>query len=106
MAEQFDISNIMLVYSGKIGCCCGCIGKYTYSKNGQKIDTLRGKQIADEDVSDRSVRIIAKRVLLHPEVQFAKDFGFAYVDDTDANRTRIVHFADRELARAKYEKQK
>ena len=107
MTEQFDISNILSVYSGRIGCCCGCIGKHTFSKHGQKIENLRREYpIEDEDVSDRSVKIIAKRVLLNPEVEFSDDFGHAYVDDTDANRTRIVYFVDRELAKEKYKKNK
>ena len=107
MAEQFDISNISKVYSGKIGCCCGCRGKHTHSKHGQKIHNLSSEYpIKDEDVSDRSVRIIAKRVLTHPEVQFADDFQYACAYDTDANRQRMVRFIDPKLAKAKYKKNK
>jgi hypothetical protein len=48
-----DLSNIRTVYSGKIGCMCGCKGKYS--------------RIAE---SPRSVKIIANKLIKNPNTQY------------------------------------
>ena len=30
-ARLIDLSKVRSVYSGKPGCCCGCLGKHTYA---------------------------------------------------------------------------
>jgi hypothetical protein len=78
-----DISNIAKVYSGRVGCMCGCRGKYSYNE-GVKHEDWQGK------VSVRSVKIMAKKVLSDPRAVFEK--SFAYVQDTERNTMKVVYF--------------
>ena len=56
---KFKFENVLSVYSGKKGCACGCNGKYSYSSHGQKESgESRGYSVDDNEVSDRSVKII------------------------------------------------
>ena len=80
--------NIFKVYSGKIGCMCGCNGKYSYTPDGA-VNQGPGYDVSDS-VSERSVKIIAKKVLSNPAVKFEENF--AYVEDRVANRIRVVYF--------------
>jgi len=60
-----DISNIVKTYSGKLGTCmCGCAGKYSYTADGAK-NYGPGYDVT-ESVNERSVKIIAKKVLTNP----------------------------------------
>jgi hypothetical protein len=52
--------NVYKVYSGMRGhCMCGCAGKYSYTERGAK-EHSPGYQ---PNVSERSVKIIANKVL-------------------------------------------
>ena len=33
---MLDITKIVKTYSGKRGCMCGCLGKYSYTQDGAK----------------------------------------------------------------------
>jgi hypothetical protein len=78
-----DISNIAKVYSGRVGCMCGCRGKYSYNEG-----------VAHEDwqgaVSVRSVKIMAKKVLTDARVIVEQ--GFAYVQDSEHGTIKVVYF--------------
>jgi hypothetical protein len=78
-----DISKVAKVYSGKIGCMCGCRGKYSYNEG-----------VAREDwqgaVSVRSVKIMAKKVLTDARVVVEQ--GFAYVQDSERGTIKVVYF--------------
>lgn len=78
-----DISNIEKVYSGRIGCMCGCRGKYSYNE-GSAHEDWQGK------VSVRSIKIMAKKVLSDPRVVVEQ--GFAYVQDTGRGTMKVVYF--------------
>lgn len=80
-----DISNIAKVYNGKIGCMCGCLGKYSYNENVSHEDW-------QGEVNVRSVKIIAKKVLTHPNVVFEDDY--AYVEDRVKNKNQVVYFKE------------
>jgi len=75
------VSNIEKVYSGRIGCMCGCLGKYSYNEG-----------VAREDwqgtVNVRSVKILAKKVLTHPNVKIEDNYAFV----EEAGRIRVVYF--------------
>lgn len=88
-----DISNVMKVYSGKSGhCCCGCAGKYSYNSQYRELGGKdRGYPLNDSDINDRSVKIIAGKVLGNPEAVYEHDF--AYVDT--GSRLLMVVFADK-----------
>lgn len=85
---MLDISKIVKVYNGRCGCMCGCNGKYSYTAKGA-VEHSPGYDVADA-VNERSVRIIAKKVLSNPNVQYEGDYAF--VEDRKANRMQMVVF--------------
>ena len=80
---KVDISNIAKVYNGKCGCMCGCNGKYSYNEGVAREDW-------QGDVSVRSVKIMAKKILTNPKVKFESDY--AYVEDRELNKMQVVYF--------------
>lgn len=86
------MQEVFKAYSGKLNrCCCGCSGKYSYTKAGQEYgSTDRGYPVSDDEVSDRSVKIITKKVLSNPNVVF--EGSMAYVEDKERNRLLFVMF--------------
>jgi hypothetical protein len=87
---MFDINNIVKVYNGKIGCMCGCKGKYSYTAKGA-VENSPGYDVTDS-VNERSVRIIANKVLSDPNVKFEGDYAF--VEDRDRNKMQMVVFKE------------
>lgn len=85
---MLDISKIVKTYSGRIGCMCGCQGKYNYTQDGA-INHGPGYDVKSS-ISERGVRIIAKKVLANPNVQY--EDNYAYVEDKKANRIQVVYF--------------
>lgn len=80
--------QIVKVYSGKDGACmCGCAGKWSYSAYGAK-EHSPGYNV-DDSVSERSVKMIAKKVLSNPNKEVDGDIVFA----VEGNRIRAVYFA-------------
>lgn len=79
------VNNIAKVYNGKIGCMCGCGGKYSYNEG-----------VAHEDwqgpVNVRSVKIIAKKVLANPNSQWTDKYVF--LEDKERNRIQVVYFKE------------
>ena len=53
--------NFYKTYSGKKGCMCGCLGKYSYTAEGAKTHNP-GYDVSDK-VSERSVKIISSKLL-------------------------------------------
>jgi hypothetical protein len=46
----------MSVYSGKIGCCCGCNGKHSYnSKHIDAASAYRGYKVEPNEVNDKQI---------------------------------------------------
>jgi hypothetical protein len=85
-----DISNIVKVYNGKIGCMCGCLGKYSYTQDGAE-NFGPGYNVADS-VNERSVRIIAKKVLNNPNANKDESSEYIFVEDRVANKIQVVYF--------------
>ena len=85
------MKTVFKVYSGKIGCMCGCLGKYSYTTTDREYGSAdRGSKVHDHEVSDRSVKIMTKKVLNDPDVVMLEDM--AYVEDRHTNRIRVVFF--------------
>jgi hypothetical protein len=82
---MLDTTKIAKVYSGKIGCMCGCKGKYSYNEGVARED-WQGK------VSVRGVKIMAKKVLSDPRVVVEQDF--AYVQDSQRGTIKVVYFKE------------
>jgi hypothetical protein len=62
-----------MVYSGKPGCMCGCRGKYSYASDYKKEGGKeRGYDVTDEDVSDRSVKLIVGKLMNNPNTKHQK----------------------------------
>ena len=87
---MLDISKIVKVYNGRIGCMCGCLGKYSYTADGAE-NHGPGYDVTDA-VNERSVRIMAKKILANPNVKFENEFAF--VEDRVANRMQMVVFKE------------
>jgi hypothetical protein len=87
---MMDISKIVKVYNGRIGCMCGCLGKYSYTAMGAEQHSP-GYDVTNA-VNERSVRIIARKVLNNPNVKFERNFAF--VEDRVANRMQMVVFKE------------
>ena len=85
-----DTSNIVKVYSGKIGCMCGCLGKYSYTADGAK--NFGPGYNVDDSVNERSVKIIAGKVLNNPAAEREGDYVF--VEDRARNRIQVVYFKE------------
>jgi len=88
---MLDINKIVKTYSGRIGCMCGCLGKYSYTADGAK-NYSPGYDVTDS-VNERSVKIIAKKVLSNPNVKFEGDYAF--VEDRDRNKIQMVVFKEK-----------
>ena len=80
---MLNADKVAKVYSGKIGCMCGCKGKYSYNEG-----------VAHEDwqgpVNVRTVRMFTKQVLAHPNVKF--EDGLAYFEE--GGRIKVVYFKE------------
>ena len=83
---MLDINKIAKVYSGRKGCMCGCNGKYSYTARGA-VENSPGYDVSDS-VNERSVKIIAKKVLSNPAVQYEEDYAFVETD----SRIQVVFF--------------
>lgn len=96
MQATIELSNVMQVYSGKVGCMCGCNGKYKIaSKHVALADADCGYGHGAEDVSDRSVSIIVNKI------QKMIEAGGCEVDECDQyvyveknGRCWAAYFAD------------
>jgi hypothetical protein len=85
-----DISNITRVYNGKIGCMCGCLGKYTVNPEyREQVGRERGYDVNDDEVSERTIKIIAKKVLTNPDVVYEGNYAFVR-----SNRMQVVYFTE------------
>jgi hypothetical protein len=87
---MLNVDKIVKVYNGKIGCMCGCLGKYSYTADGAT-NYGPGYNVQDS-VNERSVRIIAKKVLSNPNVEYEGEYAF--VEDRAANRIQVVYFKE------------
>jgi len=87
---MLDINKIVKTYNGKIGCMCGCLGKYSYTQDGAT-NFGPGYDVSDF-VNERSVRIMAKKILAHPNVQ--REGNIAYVEDRVGNRMQAIYFKE------------
>ena len=87
---MLNVDKIVKVYNGRIGCMCGCLGKYSYTADGAK-NFGPGYNVEDS-VNERSVRIIAKKVLSNPNVEYEGEYAF--VEDRAANRIQVVYFKE------------
>lgn len=94
-----DFTNVMQVYSGKTGCMCGCQGRYhVASQHLALADADRGYGHDQEDVSDRSVKIIVNKMIKQlstdPGAVMHLESKDQYVAYDLKGRTYAAYFAD------------
>lgn len=86
-----DISKVIRVYSGKRGCMCGCRGKYTANPAYREQESKElGYPLEDNECSERSVKIIAGKVLRNPNAK--RENNCVFVEEN--GRILAVYFAD------------
>jgi hypothetical protein len=72
---------------------CGCLGKYTTNPAYQEqVGKMRGYSVSDDECSERSVKIMANKILNHPNVVMDDGLEFAYVEDRLNNTMKVVYF--------------
>jgi len=58
-----DINSVVKVYSGKPGCMCGCKGRWIYASAYRDLASKnRGYKINDDEVSDKSIKLIVNKM--------------------------------------------
>jgi hypothetical protein len=87
---MFNLDNIAKVYNGKLGCMCGCNGRYSYTQDGAE-NHGPGYDVMDM-VNERSVKIIAKKVLTNPLANRTESTEYVFVEDRARNRIQVVYF--------------
>jgi hypothetical protein len=85
-----NINGIVKTYSGKIGCMCGCNGKYSYTADGAA-NHGPGYDVTDS-VNERSVKIIAKKVLSSEKCQY--EGNIAFVEDRVKGTIKAIYFKE------------
>lgn len=79
--DTLTVDKIMSVYSGKHGCCCGCVGKHTTASAHRETNSKdRGYPVTDDEVSDRSVKIIFNKIMSFPRGQIEVDKTYISID--------------------------
>lgn len=65
LASDALVPQVKKVYSGTDGACmCGCKGSWKYASAHQAAGSAsRGYPVTDADVSDRSVKLVVKKML-------------------------------------------
>ena len=90
---MLNVSNITRVYNGKIGCMCGCLGKYSANPAYKaEVEAWRGYKLDDSEVSERSVKIIAKKVFNDPNTNWTESQEYCFVEDREKNTIKVVFF--------------
>ena len=87
-----NISNITRVYTGKANACmCGCKGRYrTASLFRNHVGQERGYPVTDDEVSDRSIKLVANRVLNNPNA--VRENNYTFVEHN--GRVAVVYFKE------------
>ena len=69
---------------------CGCNGKYSYTEDGAK-NFGPGYDVTDS-INERSVKIIAKKVLTDPRANFGESAEYVFVEDRAKGTIKVVYF--------------
>ena len=88
---MIDADKVVNVYSGRQGCMCGCLGKYSYASRYQADRQVAGA-VADDEVSDRSVRVIVGKLNRNPNTKV--EDGVAW---EDVNGRRLAAYLTTEV---------
>ncbi len=78
--------QVIKTYSGKIGCMCGCRGKWNYTVYGAEHHAPGYKVTPNQ----RGAAIITKKVLNHPN-RVLENGNIWVVEDRENNRIQAVY---------------
>lgn len=90
---MLKVDDVTQVYSGRPGCMCGCNGKYrAASQYRSLVEKERGYAMSDDDVSDRSVKVMLGKVLRADyKVDLFRSGDGCIYNETDT-RSQVVYF--------------
>ena len=80
---MLNVEKVAKVYSGKIGCMCGCLGKYSFNE-GVPHEDWQGK------VNVRTVKMFVKQLMSDPAVKY--EDGYMYVQRD--GRIKVAYFKE------------
>ena len=80
---MLNVEKVAKVYSGKIGCMCGCQGKYSYNENVPHEDWQGA-------VNVRTVKMFVKQLMSDPAVKYEDDY--MYVERN--GRIKVAYFKE------------
>ena len=80
---MLNVEKVAKVYSGKIGCMCGCLGKYSYNE-GVPHEDWQGK------VNVRTVNMFVKQLMSDPAVKYEDDYMYVERD----GRIKVAYFKE------------
>lgn len=83
---MFTLANVQKVYSGKLGCMCGCRGKYSYTAHGA-VEGNPGYDVSDS-INERRVKILFNKVMNNPNREVDGNMAFVETD----TRNLVVFF--------------
>lgn len=70
--------NVLMVYTGKLGCMCGCNGKYRYTKESAALAKAhRGYECQPEEINEGQVTRVLKLMATLPNVEVFEIYGKA-----------------------------
>ena len=78
---MLNVEKVVKVYSGKVGCMCGCLGKYSYNE-GVPHEDWQGK------VNVRTVKMFVKQLMSDPTVKYEDDYMYVQRD----GRIKVAYF--------------
>lgn len=80
---MLNVEKVAKVYSGKVGCMCGCLGKYSYNE-GVPHEDWQGA------VNVRTVKMFTKQLMSDPAVKYEDDY--MYVERN--GRIKVAYFKE------------
>jgi hypothetical protein len=81
------MQGVYKVYSGRAGkCMCGCAGKYSYTEQGAR----EHNPGYEPNVNERSVKIIAGKVLRNPNA--VRENNYLFVEEN--GRILVAYFSE------------
>ena len=85
--KPIEIQNIISVYSGKPGCCCGCLGKHTYHPDYRvTAGVRRGYKVEKDEVNLSTVKRVV-RILNKNLKEVADEGGHYFFEDFSKSPT-------------------
>ena len=80
---MLNVEKVAKVYSGKVGCMCGCLGKYSFNE-GVPHEDWQGK------VNVRTVKMFVKQLMSDPTVKYEDDYMYVQRD----GRIKFAYFKE------------